>query len=61
MDKHNTFLVDDFNQVDMLNAPQKILDLYKDIIPYKDHKVEEVDSRGYIMRRPLFHEETYQI
>ena len=42
-------LIDDFNQVDMLGAPQKIIEIYKDV-----PEINEIDNRGFPICRPLF-------
>lgn len=49
-----TYLVDDFNQTYLHDASDEILNLYKNLKPYRDHTVEEKDQRGHILRRPLF-------
>jgi hypothetical protein len=42
-------LIDDFNQVDMLDVPKEIIEIYKDIT-----EINEIDNRGFPMCRPLF-------
>ena len=42
-------LIDKFNQVGMLDAPQEIIEIYKDI-----SEINEIDNRGFPICRPLF-------
>lgn len=42
-------LIDNFNQVDMLNPSQDVIDIYKNI-----PEINEIDGRGYPICRPLF-------
>lgn len=43
------FVIDNFNQVSLHDPPPEILEVYKDV-----EEINEIDSRGYRMCRPLF-------
>ena len=42
-------LIDDFNQVGMLDAPEEIIEIYKNV-----PEINEIDNRGFPICRPLF-------